>query len=130
MEPLQACNLACDSDFFHAMRWRYYGSKSRFQIMLSFKKPVAITFVKVILAKFDFSWIEVHELGNIRTPVPFYFILKLINFQFTLYQKQIVDVHERDQIPPESLKDEYIYTPMPADTIPPIGSNLLLHFFE
>ncbi|PSN71568.1 hypothetical protein BS50DRAFT_570896 [Corynespora cassiicola Philippines] len=95
MEPLQACNLTCDSDFFHAMRWRYYGSKSRFQIMLSFKKPVAITFVK-----------------------------------FTLYQKQIVDVHERDQIPPESLKDEYVYTPMPADTIPPIGSNLLLHFFE
>jgi hypothetical protein len=49
--------------------------------------------------------------------------------QFRLYHKQLVDIHKSADIPPESHKDEYDYSPMPAETIPPIGSNLLMHFF-
>jgi hypothetical protein len=45
-----------------------------------------------------------------------------------LYHRHLVDIHEIGDIPPESHKDEYDYSPMPAETIPPIGSNLLMHF--
>lgn len=50
------------------------------------------------------------------------------NLQFTLYHRQLVDIHAKNDIPPQSHKDEYEYLPMPAQTIPPVGSNLLLHF--
>jgi hypothetical protein len=41
----------------------------------------------------------------------------------------LVDIQEADNIPPETQKHEYEYAPMPAETVPPIGSNLLMHFF-
>lgn len=47
-----------------------------------------------------------------------------------LYHHQLVDIQKRDDIPPESRRNEYDYFPMPADTVPPIGPNLLMHFFN
>jgi hypothetical protein len=40
-----------------------------------------------------------------------------------------VDIHEINDIPPEAQSHEYEYSPMPADNVPPIGPNLLMHFF-
>jgi hypothetical protein len=94
MSPLQACHFYPDVDFFRALKLRYSQSKRRYQTLLSFKKPVALRFVK-----------------------------------FRLYHRQPVDIHETESIPPESQKHEYDYSPMPAETIPPIGPNLLMHFF-
>ncbi|ORY06759.1 hypothetical protein BCR34DRAFT_543101 [Clohesyomyces aquaticus] len=55
---------------------------------------------------------------------------KLEFVKFTMYQRNLVDINVAPDIPPESKKDEYEYDPMPADTIPPVGSNLLMHYFE
>jgi hypothetical protein len=39
-------------------------------------------------------------------------------------------VRDRPAVPPEDLKDQYIYDPMPTRLMPPIGSNLLVHLFD
>lgn len=49
--------------------------------------------------------------------------------KFRLHHRQLVDIQKTGVIPPESQKHEYDYSPMPADTIPPVGPNLLMHFF-
>jgi len=49
--------------------------------------------------------------------------------KFRLYHHQLVDIHEINDIPPEYQNHEYDYSPMPADNVPPIGPNLLMHFF-
>ncbi|KAH8636771.1 hypothetical protein IG631_08606 [Alternaria alternata] len=87
MSPLQSCQIRSDLDFFKLLIQRYLQSKGRYKMFLSFKKPTALRFVK------------------------------------------LVDIHTTDDIPPESYKDEYEYYPMPAETVPPIGPNLLMHFF-
>ncbi|RYP41202.1 hypothetical protein DL767_001206 [Monosporascus sp. MG133] len=57
--------------------------------------------------------------------------VKGIHFvQFDLYRDEITDVRSRPALPPAELKGQYIYDPMPADLVPPIGPNLLVHFFE
>lgn len=94
MLPLQTCPMRSDIDFFHALRAQYKEKTGRYKSILSFKKPIAIRFVK-----------------------------------FRLFHRRLVDIQEIDAIPPESEKDEYEYSPMPADTIPPIGPKLLMHFF-
>jgi hypothetical protein len=47
-----------------------------------------------------------------------------------MYQNDLTDIQAVPSIPPESLQAEYSYNPMPADIIPPIGPNLLLHFYD
>ncbi len=54
--------------------------------------------------------------------------VEFINFE--LHRKQLVDIRKRDDIPPESRRNEYDYTPMPADLIPPIGRNYLTHIYH
>ncbi|RYP61772.1 hypothetical protein DL771_010012 [Monosporascus sp. 5C6A] len=57
--------------------------------------------------------------------------VKGIHFvQFDLYRDEITDVRSRPALPPAELKGQYVYDPMPADLVPPIGPNLLVHFFE
>jgi hypothetical protein len=50
--------------------------------------------------------------------------------QFELHRKALVDIRKRDDIPPESRKDEYKYDPLPADLIPPVGKNFLMHIYQ
>lgn len=47
MFPLQCCNIKTDVDFFRALNNLYARSRTRYQALLSFKKPVALRFVKV-----------------------------------------------------------------------------------
>ncbi|KAI9875203.1 MAG: hypothetical protein M1830_008767 [Pleopsidium flavum] len=49
---------------------------------------------------------------------------------FELYKSSLVDIHAHDSIPPESRKDEYRYRPIPAEIIPPVGENHLMHLFD
>ena len=54
--------------------------------------------------------------------------LKQIKFvQFEMYKSQLVDIRKQDDIPPEDRKDEYRYRPIPAEIIPPIGENMMMH---
>ncbi|KAF7507687.1 hypothetical protein GJ744_010240 [Endocarpon pusillum] len=50
--------------------------------------------------------------------------------QFELHRKSIVDIRKRDDIPPEDRKDEYQYRPIPAEVIPPVGRNYLMHIYH
>lgn len=51
--------------------------------------------------------------------------------QFEVYKtRDLADVRKVPSIPHESLYSEYEYFPMPAEFIPPVGSNLLLHLYE
>ena len=56
--------------------------------------------------------------------------IKSIKFvQFEMYESELVDVRRANDIPPEDRRDEYLYRPMPADLIPPIGENHMLHLY-
>lgn len=54
--------------------------------------------------------------------------LKRVKFvQFEMYKSELVDIRKVDDIPPEDRRDEYQYRPMPADMIPPVGENHMMH---
>ncbi|KAI1464568.1 uncharacterized protein F4812DRAFT_160035 [Daldinia caldariorum] len=50
--------------------------------------------------------------------------------QFDVHRSEIAAVRSKPALPPEDLRDQYLYDPMPAHLIPPIGPNMLAHFFE
>lgn len=54
--------------------------------------------------------------------------LQSIKFvQFEMYRSDLVDVLKKDDLPPADLKHVYRYNPVPADKIPPVGENHMLH---
>ncbi len=54
--------------------------------------------------------------------------LRSIKFvQFEMYRSDLVDIQKQDDLPPADLKDTYRYNPVPADKIPPVGENHMLH---
>ena len=56
--------------------------------------------------------------------------VKSIKFvQFEVYEPELVDVRKANDIPPEDRRDEYLYRPMPADLVPPVGENHMLHLY-
>ena len=50
--------------------------------------------------------------------------------QFEMYKSGLVDIRKIDDIPPESRRDEYRYNPIPAELIPPVGPNHMMHLFQ
>ncbi|KAH9902316.1 hypothetical protein F4778DRAFT_737140 [Xylariomycetidae sp. FL2044] len=57
--------------------------------------------------------------------------VKGIHFvQFDMLRTEVADIRSHPALPPEGLKDQYMYNPMPADLMPPVGPNLLAHFFD
>ncbi len=53
-----------------------------------------------------------------------------ISTQFETYRSQLVDVQACPSLPSDAMGTHYNYEPMPAEVMPPIGSNLLMHLFE
>ncbi|KAK0637021.1 hypothetical protein B0T17DRAFT_504403 [Bombardia bombarda] len=49
---------------------------------------------------------------------------------FEMYKSQLADVQACPSVPIPERRTEYAYEPMPADVIPPIGSNHLMHLLE
>lgn len=74
------------------------------------------------------------EYQSIRGQWASYFSLwRMAEIQFVkfgLHKHQLVDIKEKNDLPPVSLKNEYRYQPIPAETIPPIGKNHLMHLYE
>ena len=57
--------------------------------------------------------------------------LRSIKFvQLEMYKSKLVDIRKQDDMPPEAKKDEYRYNPIPAELIPPIGENHMLHLIN
>lgn len=50
------------------------------------------------------------------------------NIQFELHVKDFVDIRKVPDMPPEARRHEYLY--QPCDLIPPVGENLMAHFFH
>lgn len=56
--------------------------------------------------------------------------VKSIKFvQFELRRSHLVNIRKENDLPPETLREEYTYNPMPADMIPPLGENYMMHLF-
>ena len=54
--------------------------------------------------------------------------LRNIKFvQLEMYKSQLVDIRKQDDMPPIDKRDEYRYEPIPAEIIPPVGENHMLH---
>jgi hypothetical protein len=47
-----------------------------------------------------------------------------------LYRSEVAAVRKTPSLPPDNMRIHYDYDPMPADLMPPVGPNLLVHFFE
>ncbi len=48
-----------------------------------------------------------------------------------MYRSHLVDVQAHPSLPPpDAMRTLYTYEPMPADVVPPIGSNHLTHLLE
>lgn len=57
--------------------------------------------------------------------------LKCIRFvQFEVYKSELVDIRKINDIPPEAKNDEYRYRPLPAEVVPPVGENHMMHLYE
>ncbi|KAK5654570.1 hypothetical protein OQA88_7199 [Cercophora sp. LCS_1] len=56
---------------------------------------------------------------------------KSIEFvQFEVFSSEVVGIQAKPSLPSQTLRDSYHYEPMPSETLPPIGPNTLIHFFE
>ena len=56
--------------------------------------------------------------------------IKSIRFvRFEVYSQGLVDVRTTPDMPDESRRDEYSFHPMPAEFIPPIGENHMMHLY-
>ena len=57
--------------------------------------------------------------------------LKCIRFvQFEVYRSELADIRKQHDIPPEDKAHEYRYRPIPAEVIPPVGENHMMHLYE
>lgn len=51
--------------------------------------------------------------------------------RFEMFQNDLVDIQHKPSLPSEDRRADYEFEPLrDADTIPPVGPNLLLHYFE
>jgi hypothetical protein len=113
---VEICQIKSDYDYFRLLRW-YYGSKrGSFLSFLQLKKVNALHFAKACTCPPDPA-LRDQVCSDTQ--------------QFELYRDDFVDVRIVPSIPPTWVGGvEYSYNLSSSDVIPPIGPNLLLHFFE
>lgn len=57
--------------------------------------------------------------------------LRRIHFvQFEVYRNDLADIIKINDIPPPEKHQDYHYTPMPAKRVPPVGENIMMHWYE
>jgi hypothetical protein len=47
-----------------------------------------------------------------------------------VFTSEIASIQAKPALPADSLRGDYHYEPMPHDTMPPVGPNVLMHFFD
>lgn len=112
---LDVCKIPSDQAFFPILRKQYHSARGIFRSWVSLKKLSSIRFVQVSFTKCSQSMCPADRIPSVK---------------FDMYCSTLVDIRKVDDIPPESCRNEYAYDPMPAETIPPIGPNLLMHLCE
>ena len=68
--------------------------------------------------------------GRLRMLLSLKKLISIDFVQFEAYKSDLADVKKINDIPPESKSNEYRYRPMPADVIPPVGRNHMMHLYE
>ena len=66
---------------------------------------------------------KTRSMLSLRTPRRIQFV------QLELRKSELVSIRKEDDLPPETYKDDYLYRPMPAEIIPPLGENYMMHLF-
>jgi len=80
-----------------------------------------------------FQSLRIHYHSMRGRWISFFSLKQLISLRFVrfeMYKSELVDIRKVDDIPPESSKDDYRYRPIPAELIPPVGPNHLMHLYE
>jgi len=47
-----------------------------------------------------------------------------------VFTSSLASIQDKPALPTPVLRDEYLYEPMPCETLPPVGPNIMMHFFE
>ncbi|KAF7527533.1 hypothetical protein G7054_g10433 [Neopestalotiopsis clavispora] len=110
----EVCLINSDQDFFSLLRTTYRRGRTR--TLLSFIRRVkSVHFVQVS------PYIHEDQLNSGMTDLlP----------QFEVHRMELADIRDHSALPPGEMSSQYNYDPMPADLMPPIGSNLLAHLME
>ena len=96
----EVCRVNSDRDFFALLRKQYHAARKR----------------------------------RGRVPGLFSWLLRPQSIEFVQLEvfasSDIASIQSKPALPAQALRDDYLYEPMPHETLPPVGSNVLMHFFE
>jgi hypothetical protein len=98
-------------------------------LQLDLKQPARIVSDRQLLELLRTKYSEMRSSWR-RILLSFQTLISIEFVQFELHHKALVDIRKRDDIPPSSRKDEYDYRPVPAEVIPPVGKNYLMHIYH
>jgi hypothetical protein len=97
-------------------------------MQLDLKQPAPIVSDRQLLELLRAKYHQIRR--NWRRRMLSFQTLTSIEFvQFELHRKSLVDIRKRDDIPPAD-RNEYRYQPLPAEVIPPVGKNFLMHIYN
>lgn len=126
LQQLDTCALQSDQTFFLLLRrhWTDLCKSRPWTSSESLRRVVSLDFVKVsnTVGALQYILLQFRRMAN------------SLPLQFEMYRNELVDVHDSPSVPDREDKDQarqnYIYHPLPAETNPPIGPNLLMHLFQ
>lgn len=98
-------------------------------LQLDLKQPSAIVSDRQLLELLQARYHQARTNWH-RKIFSFQTLISIEFVQFELHRKSLVDIRKRDDIPPAHRKDEYQYHPLPAEVIPPVGKNHLMHIYH
>lgn len=98
-------------------------------VQLDLKQPAPIVSDRQLLELLRTRYSQIRHSWR-RTLLSFQTLTSLEFVQFELHRKSLVDIRKRNDIPPADRRDEYHYHPLPAELIPPVGKNFLMHIYH
>ncbi|KAI9669031.1 MAG: hypothetical protein M1831_000623 [Alyxoria varia] len=88
------------------------------------------SFFKVLRRRYDICHYSRNSfLQSLRQVFTLRMISDIRFVKFEMFRGGLTQVHQLDDIPPVGMRHAYDYYPSPAEHIPPIGPNLLLHLY-
>ncbi|MCJ1380780.1 hypothetical protein MMC17_003889 [Xylographa soralifera] len=68
--------------------------------------------------------------GQLRSRISLKTVTGIRFVQFELRKSEHVNIRKENDLPPEERRAEYLYRPMPAELIPPLGENYTMHLYH
>lgn len=98
-------------------------------LQLDLKQPTPIVSDQQLLQLLRARYRQIRSSWR-RKLLSFQTLTSIEFVQFELHRKSLVDIRKRDDIPPADREKEYHYRPLPAEVIPPVGKNYLMHIYN